>query len=60
MNVGFAVDDMSDFTSEQNTEISLGDDSNNEAYAEIFEDYSPPPYQVDTDVEEASIDDRFS
>ncbi|GBC44610.2 uncharacterized protein LOC105342819 [Rhizophagus irregularis DAOM 181602=DAOM 197198] len=47
-------------TSEQNTEMSLGSESNNESYNEIFEDYSPPPYQANMDAEENPIDDKFS
>ncbi|CAB4442170.1 unnamed protein product [Rhizophagus irregularis] len=47
-------------TSEQNTEMSLGSESNNESYNEIFEDYSPPPYQANMDAEENPIDDNFS
>ncbi|CAB4411280.1 unnamed protein product [Rhizophagus irregularis] len=41
-------------TSEQNTEMSLGSESNNESYNEIFEDYSPPPYQANMDAERKS------
>ena len=51
-----AVDDMSEFASE----ISGNESVNETSHAEIFEDYSPPPYQVDTDIEESSIDDQFS
>ncbi|CAB4439471.1 unnamed protein product [Rhizophagus irregularis] len=47
-------------TSEQNTEMSLGSESNNESYNEIFEDYSPLPYQANMDAEENPIDDNFS
>ncbi|EXX64299.1 hypothetical protein RirG_144090 [Rhizophagus irregularis DAOM 197198w] len=47
-------------TSEQNTEMSMGSESNNESYNEIFEDYSPPPYQANMDAEENPIDDKFS
>jgi hypothetical protein len=48
-------------TSEQNTGMSLGSESNNESsYAEIFEDYSPPPYQANMDAEENLISDQFS
>ncbi|GET59829.1 hypothetical protein GLOIN_2v1480991 [Rhizophagus irregularis DAOM 181602=DAOM 197198] len=47
-------------TSEQNTEMSLGSESNNESYNKIFEDYSPPPYQANMDAEENPIDDKFS
>ncbi|GET60072.1 hypothetical protein GLOIN_2v1480991 [Rhizophagus irregularis DAOM 181602=DAOM 197198] len=46
-------------TSEQNTEMSLGSESNNESYNEIFEDYSPP-YQANMDAKKNPIDDNFS
>ena len=46
---------MSEFASE----ISGNESVNETSYAEIFEDYSPPPYQVDTDIEESSIDNQF-
>ena len=51
-----AVDDMSEFASE----ISGNESVNETSHAKIFEDYSPPSYQVDTDIEESSIDDQFS
>jgi hypothetical protein len=48
-------------TSEQNTRMSLDSESNNESsYAEIFEDYSSPPYQANMDAEENLISDQFS
>ena len=54
-----AVDNMSEFASERNTESSLEDsEANNESYSEIFEDYSPPPYE-DIEIEEIPNDDQF-
>jgi len=47
-------------TSEQNTEMSLGSESNNESYNEIFEDYSPLLYRANMDVKENLIDNNFS
>ena len=52
-------DEISEFTSRQNTESSFGDsETNTGQYSEIFENYCPPPYE-DMDTEELSTDDNY-
>ena len=48
-------------TSDSTSNSSSDQESNNESTAEVFEDYSSPPYQDDPDIEEeTTINDRFS
>ena len=59
---GIGPDESAIYNTSDSTSNSLSDqESNNESTAEVFEDYSSPPYQDDPDIEEeTTINDRFS
>ena len=50
----------SELGSESPTGKTSGTETHSEAFAEIFEDYSPPPYRYPDIEDEPTINDRFS